>query len=64
MAFFEDMLEDGNIGTGLAVGTGAAVVGPLVIPVIDGVLRPAAKAAAKAGPLAHGAGREGFVRLN
>jgi len=62
MAFFEDMFK-GNLGTGLAVGIGAAVIGPLVAPVVGAVLRPAAKAVIKAGLLAYDAGREGAARI-
>jgi hypothetical protein len=64
MAVFEDMFKGGNIGTGLAVGVGLAVVGPLLTPLIGGILRPVTKAVVKAGLLAYDAGREGFERLN
>jgi hypothetical protein len=63
MAFFENMLK-GNIGSGLAVGLGVAVVGPLLVPVLGGVLRPLAKTAIKGGLLAFDAGRESFAWLN
>ena len=63
LASFEDLLE-GNIGTTLAVGVGVAVVGPLLMPLIRGVVRPAAKAVIKAGMVAYDAGREGMGRLN
>jgi hypothetical protein len=54
----------GNIGTGLAVGVGVALVGPVLTPLVGGVVRPVAKAALKAGMLAYDAGRQGFGRLN
>jgi hypothetical protein len=63
MSFVEDMFK-GNIGTGLAVGVGVAVVGPLLTPVLGSVLRPVGKAALKAGMLAVDAGREGLERIN
>ncbi|HYZ31255.1 MAG TPA: DUF5132 domain-containing protein [Crenalkalicoccus sp.] len=64
MAFFEDMFKSGNIATGLAIGVGAAVVGPLLTPLVGAVLRPAAKAVIKVGVLAYEAGREGAARVN
>jgi hypothetical protein len=39
MAFFEDIFKGGNIVTGLAIGFGAGIAAPAVIP----VLRPIAK---------------------
>ena len=63
MAFFEDLLE-GNIGTTLAVGVGVAVVGPILAPLIGGIVRPAAKAVIKGGMMAYDAGRVGLGRLN
>ena len=39
MAFFEDMFKGGNIATGLGVGLGAALLGPIVLPVIGAVVR-------------------------
>ena len=63
MAFFEDVFK-GNIGTSLAVGVGVAVVGPILTPILGGILRPAAKFVIKAGMVALDAGREGAGRLN
>lgn len=62
MAFVEEMFK-GDIGPGLAVGIGVAVVAPLLAPVIGGVVRPLAEAVVKAGLLAVDAGREGLARL-
>jgi hypothetical protein len=64
MSFVEDVFKGGNIGTGLAIGIGVAVAGPLLTPLIGGVLRPVTKAVVKAGLLAYDAGREGFERIN
>lgn len=63
MAFLEDVFE-GNIGTGLAVGIGVAVVGPILTPILGGILRPAAKTVIKAAMVAVDAGRAGAGRLN
>jgi hypothetical protein len=64
MAILEDMLKGGNIVTGLAIGVGAAVVGPILIPVFGSILRPVTKAVVKAGMVAYDAAREGAERLN
>jgi Protein of unknown function (DUF5132) len=48
MALIEDVLK-GNLATGLAVGIGAAMFAPTVVPMIGRVLRPAAKAVIKGG---------------
>jgi hypothetical protein len=49
VALVDDILNGGNVLTGLAIGVGALVVVPLVGP----VLRPAAKAAIKGGLIAY-----------
>jgi len=49
MALFDNVLGGGNWVTGLAIGVGAAVVLPLVAP----ILRPVAKTAIKGGILAY-----------
>lgn len=63
MAFVEDLFK-GNIVTGLAVGVGALVLGPIVVPTVTAILRPAAKAAIKAGIYAYDRGSEAFAQLN
>jgi hypothetical protein len=63
MASLEDMMK-GNIGTSLAVGVGVAVIGPMLMPLLGGIIRPAAKAVLKAGMVAYDAGREGVGKLN
>jgi hypothetical protein len=63
MAFFEDVFE-GNIGTGLAMGVGVAVLGPIVAPILSSVLRPVAKAVLQGGMLALDVGRDAAGRLN
>lgn len=53
MKFFK-----GDLGTGLAIGIGAAVVGPMVLGALSAILRPMAKAAIKSGLMAYDRGRE------
>ena len=48
MALMEDMFK-GNLTTGLAVGVGAAFLGPSFVQSLGQLLRPAAKAAVKGG---------------
>ncbi|MFZ5660911.1 MAG: DUF5132 domain-containing protein [Pseudomonadota bacterium] len=58
MAIIEDMFKGGNIVTGLAIGIGAAVIGPMLMPVVRNVARPVAKAAIKGGIAVYDRGRE------
>jgi len=53
-----DNMAKGNILTGLAIGVGAAVVAPAVLPVLAQAARPLAKAAMKSGILLFERGRE------
>ncbi len=46
---FEDLLKGGSILTGLAIGVGALILAPVVVP----VLRPLAKSVIKAGMMAY-----------
>ena len=39
----------GNIAAGLAIGLGAVVLGPIVLPILAGAGKPMAKAAIKGG---------------
>ena len=48
MALFEEVLE-GGIGTPLAIGIGALILGPTLFPAIGRIVRPLAKAAIKTG---------------
>jgi hypothetical protein len=59
MALIEDMFK-GNVVTGLAIGLGAVLLGPTVLPVIGRALRPVAKAAIKGGMVLY---RETFAEL-
>jgi len=62
MAFVEDIFKSGNIGTGLAVGIGMAVLGPVVVPMVGAVVRPLAKGVIKAGMMAYDTAAEGVSR--
>ena len=48
MALLEDFLTGGTVA-GVAVGVGALLLAPSVVPVVGRVLRPAAKAVIKGG---------------
>src|SRR6185437_7731394 len=48
MALFEDMLKGGSL-TGIAVGLGAVMLAPTLLPAIGKALRPAAKQVLKSG---------------
>lgn len=63
MAFFEDMLKGGNIVTGVAVAVGAAVLVPVVVPALGGILRPVAKTVIKGGILAYDYGRQAVAQM-
>ena len=60
MSIIEDMFKGGNIGTGLAVGIGAAVVAPAMMV----VLRPLSRAALRAGVVAYDQGRAMLADMN
>lgn len=55
---FEDIFKGGNILTGLAIGAGAALLGPVIVPVAGNLLRPMAKAMIKGGIVAYDWGRQ------
>lgn len=48
MALIDDMFK-GNLVTGLAIGIGAVLLGPMVVQTVGSVLRPTAKAVIKGG---------------
>ena len=60
MAFLEDMFKGGNIVAGLAIGVGAVVLAPVVIP----ALRPIAKSVIKVGLIAYDQGRVALADVN
>ena len=51
---FEEIFE-GNVGTGLAVVLGVAILAPLLRPLVGSIVRPAAKAAIRGGVYAYDA---------
>ncbi len=60
MALFNNGLK-GNILTGLAIGIGASVLAPAVIPVLANVVKPLAKAILKGGIVLYEKGLETFA---
>lgn len=63
MGLFDNGLK-GNVVTGLAIGIGAAVLGPTVLPVLASVAKPVAKAAIKGGLVLFEKGRETFAEVS
>jgi hypothetical protein len=65
MALLEDMVDvmKGNVWTGLAVGLGAAVLVPVVLPAVARATKPVAKTAIKAGLVLFAKGRETVAEL-
>jgi hypothetical protein len=59
MALLEDMFS-GNAVTGIAVGVGALLLGPTLLPAVGRALRPVAKAAIKGGMVLY---RETFAEI-
>jgi hypothetical protein len=54
----------GNVMLGLAIGIGAAVLGPAVLPALAGVAKPLLKAAIKSGLLLYEKGKETAAELS
>lgn len=57
MALFENGFPGNAVG-GLAIGVGAWLLAPVIVPVLATVARPAAKAAIKGGMLLYEKGKE------
>jgi hypothetical protein len=53
-----DNAVKGTVLTGLAIGIGAAILAPAVLPVLAGVAKPLAKAAMKSGLILYNKGKE------
>ena len=62
MAGIDDLFK-GNLGTGLAVAVGAAVLGPIVLPALGQALKPVVKGAIKGGIVVYGWGRESLAEM-
>lgn len=60
MALLENGIK-GNILTGLAIGIGATILAPAVIPVVAGIAKPLLKAAIKSGVVLYEKGKETFA---
>ena len=63
MALFDDVLK-GNIVTTLALGVGAVILAPIVIPVLASVSKPLAKAIIKGGILVYEKGKEAVAEAS
>ena len=57
MGLLDNALK-GTVLTGLAIGIGAAVLAPAVLPVLAGVAKPLAKAAMKSGLILYNKSKE------
>jgi hypothetical protein len=57
MGLWDDFVK-GNVVTGLAIGIGAAVLAPVVIPIVASAAKPLTKAAIKGGLALYESGRE------
>lgn len=55
MALFDNGLK---LGTGVAIGLGALILAPAVVPAVAAMLKPLAKAAIKSGFIIYEKGRE------
>ena len=55
MALFDNGIK---LGTGLAIGIGALVLAPAVIPAVAAIIKPLAKAGIKTGLAIYGKGKE------
>ncbi len=62
MALLDDALK-GNIVTGLAIGIGAAILAPVVIPLFANIAKPLAKATIKGGMQLYERGKETFAEI-
>ena len=62
MALLDDLFKF-NIGTGLLIGIGAAVLAPILVPVAATIAKPLAKAAIKGGLIILEKGRETMAEM-
>lgn len=58
----EGLAAEGGV-TGLALGVGAAILAPIVIPVVAGVAKPLTKAAIKEGIFLYEKSKEAFAEV-
>jgi hypothetical protein len=62
MGLWDDFVK-GNVVTGLAIGIGAAVLAPVVVPILASAAKPLTKAAIKGGLALYESGRETFAEV-
>ena len=62
MGLFDNGLK-GNIFSGLAIGIGAAVLAPTILPILVGAAKPLLKAAIKGGIVLYDRGKESFAEV-
>ena len=58
----EDFFKS-DVGKGLALGIGAAILAPVILPMVAQAARPLARAAIKSGIILYGKGREAIAEL-
>ncbi len=63
MGLLDDGLK-GSVLTGLAIGIGAAIVAPTVLPALVGVAKPFIKAVIKSGIIIYEKGKENAAELS
>lgn len=57
MANIDELLKSNSV-KGMAIGLGAALLAPVIVPVLAGLAKPLTRAAIKAGIIAYEKGRE------
>ena len=62
MGLFDNGLK-GNILSGLAIGIGAAVLAPAILPILVGAAKPLVKAAIKGGIVLYDRSKESFAEV-
>lgn len=62
MAFIDDLLK-GDSAKGLAIGIGAAILVPVILPAVAALARPVARAAIKTGILVYEKTRETVAEM-
>lgn len=63
MAFIDDLLQ-AESAKGLAIGLGAAVLVPVILPAVAALARPIARAAIKTGIIVYEKGREAVAEMS
>jgi hypothetical protein len=63
MGLLDNGLKE-NVLTGLAIGVGAAILAPAVLPALAGAAKPVLKAAIKVGLVLYEKGKETFAEMS